>query len=260
VEHLVQIDARTGDVTQWPIIEISLTGTPANLFAEIPVRNFRAAVPSALPDDLLDEHTIIHQPRRADAPTEDEDDSDVGSDERSFEDICSDLDALLNPLYATAYTRRLNTFPTHVLVQRCEPGSYGDDDDGVTYWDIPYTLGADQEPVLGTPVQVQRNETFTPVSRAFTLPLTFEANHLTRHVATFTASTKDFGERRYREGRMLSASNMQTISDVADGLDAHAQSLRDLHQRAMARQDEAARVAFYADPELRAGQIASLDL
>jgi hypothetical protein len=199
-----------------------------------------------------------------DDPDMDGDDGDdVGTDERSFEDICSDLDGLLNPMYASAYTARLDTFPTHVLVKRCEygAGGYGpDDDEGVTYWDIPYTIGPDREPVLGTPVPVERNETFTPVARSAAAPLAFNAQLTIRHVAALTDSTKGYGERRFREGRVLSAANLKTISDTADGLEEHAKALRDLHGRATGHADTVARAALFADPETRRGLIDMLEL
>jgi cell pole-organizing protein PopZ len=194
---------------------------------------------------------------RAD-PMGDDDDDDVGTDERSFEDICSDLDALLNPMYSPAYTRRLDTFPTHVLVQRYEYDSGMDDDS--TYWDIPYTIGANLEPVLGTPVQVEHKETYTPVARAAELPIGFDAQLVIRHVSTFAGSTEDYGERRFREGRMLSASNLQTISDAADGLEGHAKKLRDLHAKASAQKDDAARAALFSDPEWVRVQLKLLEL
>lgn len=343
VEHLVQIDARSGDMVRWPIVEGSLTPVPSNLHATIAARSAEAHYEAAgipIPDEAANAMRAVwttkyidslpnssfayvepgagtdkskrHLPYKdadgkpdkahtanalarldqTDIPAsakasakkrllaaakelgidtseeaarsaamrdmDDDDDDDVGTDERSFEDICSDLDDLLNPMYATAYTCRLDTFPTHVLVKRCEYGAM--DDDAVTYWDIPYTIGPDQEPVLGTPVQVQRNETFTPVARAAEAPLSFNAQLTIRHVAALTDSTKGYGERRFREGRMLSASNLKTISDAADGLEAHAKALRDLHDRAKGAADDAARAALFANPQTRRRMLDLLEL
>jgi hypothetical protein len=364
VEHLVQINQRTGHVDRWPIVEQTMTTTPSNLLADIPVASFRSALPDALPDGLTDADTITHTATRAvwstadqndfpdssfayvedgekdsdgkttprskrhlpykdadgkpDAahvkaalsrldqtdipdnakasarkkllaaakelgietasatksadveamradPMDDDDDGDVGTDERSFEDICSDLDGLLNPMYSGAYTQRLDTFPTHVLVKRYEYGGDGyapinDPNDGCTYWDIPYTIGANLEPVLGTPVQVERNESFTPVARAAELPFGFDAQLIQRHAATFARTTEEYGERRFREGRVLSGANMQTLSDTIDGMQTHVDTLRDLHKRASARQEEAARAALYADPEWVRVQLKLLEL
>jgi hypothetical protein len=274
VEHLVQVDARSGEMLRWPIVEGSLTPTPANLYATVAARSaqehFEAAgLPVAETLALLDDAPADDTPAVRDAAMDgdDGDDGDVGTDERSFEDICSDLDRLLNPLYASAYTQRLDTFPTHVLVKRYDY-SYGGDgylplndpDDGCTYWDIPYSIGADQEPVLGTPAQVERNESFTPVARAADLPIGFDAQLVIRHVSAFADSTEGYGERRFREGRMLSASNLQTISDAADGLEEHAKKLRDLHAKASARKEDAARAAAFSDPETVRLRIKLLEL
>lgn len=347
VEHLVQVDARSGDMIRWPIVEGSLTPTPANLYATVAARSaqehyeaaglpvddaIRAVWSTAYQNDLPnssfayvepnagDDKSKRHLPYKdadgkpdaahvkaalsrldqtdipasakasakkklqaaakelgievaddaarsvtiRDADPMDGDDDDVGSDERSFEDICADLDRLLNPMYSGAYTQRLDTFPTHVLVKRYEYGdgylTINDPDDGCTYWDIPYTIGADLEPVLGAPVQVQRNESFTPVARAAEMPISFDAQLVMRHVSTFAGSTEGYGERRFREGRMLSASNLQTISDAADGLEEHAKKLRDLHAKASARKDDAARAAAFSDPETVRLRIKLLEL
>ncbi|HEY8293179.1 MAG TPA: hypothetical protein VIG44_11855, partial [Thermomicrobiales bacterium] len=97
-------------------------------------------------------------------------------------------------------------------------------------------------------------------ARSAELPIAVAATATIRHVAALTVRTKDYGERRYREGRMLSATNLKTISDTADGLEMHAKTLRDLHQRAKGEAEDAARAAYYADPAARRMQIAVLDL
>lgn len=270
VEHLVQVDARSGDMLRWPIVEGSLTPTPANLYATVAARSAQEHFAAAgLPVDEtlapLNPAPAEDAPAVRDAAMESDDeagdDDAVGGDERSFEDICGDLDRLLNPMYSGAYTERLDTFPTHVLVKRYDYGYGGaDPEDGCTYWDIPYSIGADQEPVLGAPVQVQHNESYTPVARAAALPLGFDAQLVIRHVSAFAGSTEDYGERRFREGRMLSASNLQTISDAADGLEEHAKKLRDLHAKASARKDDAARAAAFGDPETVRMRIKLLEL
>jgi hypothetical protein len=352
VEHLVQVDARSGDMIRWPIVEGSLTTVPANLYATVaarsaqehyeaaglPVDDAIRAVWSQADQDKLpnssfayvepnagDDKSKRHLPykdadgkpdaahvkaalsrldqtdipasakasakkklqaaaktlgievadsatksadvaaMRADPMDDDDDDDDVGTDERSFEDICSDLDALLNPMYSGAYTQRLDTFPTHVLVKRYEYGGDGyapinDPDDGCTYWDIPYTIGANLEPVLGAPVQVEHKETYTPVARAAELPFGFDAQLIQRHAATFARTTEEYGERRFREGRVLSGANMQTLSDTIDGMQTHVDTLRDLHKKASAKQEEAARAALYADPEWVRVQLKLLEL
>jgi hypothetical protein len=272
VEHLVQIDARSGEMLRWPIVEGSLTPTPANLYATVAARSAQEHFEAAgLPVDetlaLIDAAAPDDAPAVRDADAAQrapDDDGDVGGDERSFEDICSDLDRLLNPMYASAYTQRLDTFPTHVLVKRYDYGDTlyagADPDDGCTYWDIPYTIGADQEPVLGTPARVERNESFTPVARAADLPVGFHAQLVIRHVSAFADSTEGYGERRFREGREMSASNLQTISDAADGLEEHARKLRDLHAKASARKEDAARAAAFSDPETVRLRIKLLEL
>jgi hypothetical protein len=246
VEHLVQINARTRHVDVWPIIEGSLTPTPANLLADIPVKTFRAAVPS-LPTDLADDATITHR-------------AVTSLYERSYEDIYGDIMALINPppLFGDmpqTYNTIDALFADHVII--CRYDSDGDD----SYWDIPYTLDADLEPVLDEGNAVLVDKGYVPATaRSAELPLTIAATDTLRHVAALTVRTKDYGERRYREGRMLSASNLKTISETADGLEMHARTLRDLHQRASGEAEDAARAAYYADPDARRLQIAVLDL
>lgn len=371
VEHLVRIDARTGHVEIWPIVEQTLTTTPSNLLADIPVRNFRAAVRADLPHEITDEHIIVHNPIRAvwstafiDAlpnssfayvepnagddkskrhlPYKDKDGkpdaahvrnalarldatdipaaakarakrkllaaakelgievadessrsakteivvngtryvrADMGDDdapvtneppdasltEKSFEDIAEDINGQLNPAmgygpfgpgYAGCWFSVRRTFADHVIVCQYEPG------EDETYWRIPYTINDALEPVLapmGEWTQVQ--EAFIPVARAadVSVAMGLEAHRFATHAAAFVRYTEGLDERRYREGRMLSASNLQTVSDIADGLEAHAKTLRDLHQRATERQQEAARVAYWADPDAQAREIALLE-
>ncbi len=71
-------------------------------------------------------------------------------EEDSYEDLQGDLLDAANALLG-GMCCIVATFPGHVVVMQMEPG----DSDG-EYYDIPYTLGADKEPTLGTPAPVQR--------------------------------------------------------------------------------------------------------
>jgi hypothetical protein len=59
---------------------------------------------------------------------------------------------------------------------------------------------------------------------------------------------------------MLSRANLKTISDAADGLEAHAAALRDLHNRAKGEADDAARAAVFADPVTLRARLKLLEL
>ena len=361
VEHLVQIDARSGDVTCWPIVEGSLTPTPANLHATIAARSIFAdceAVGAAPPDDLPSDATITYDATRAvwtqkyidslpdsafayvedgadkdkskrhlpykdkagnvdaahvkaalsrldqtdipaaakaaakrklmaaaktlgidsddaarsagalwagrdagmddgdDAPTADGDLPATSLTERSFEDIRADIVTILNPPnpfgYGNVWTDVVATFADHVIVCRYENGD-GD------YYRIPYTLGASLEPVLGTPEPVEQVYVSARTA-ASTGPITLEATALIRRTAALTERTQDLGERRYREGRMLSTANLKVLDDHADHLEAAAKTIRDLTKRAKGMEAETARAAFWSDPDARKWLIAALDV
>lgn len=280
VEHLVQIDRRSGDVLRWPLIEGSMTPTPSNLLATIPVHTLRAAVRAAGMEDVdgaMDSHfgdsggTITHAPLRADGMMDDpEDVADggvgeatedaavpmVSRTEGSYEDLREDLTRLLNPaspfMVPGVWVHIIATFPGYCIACRHEEG--GDE----TYWRIAYAIGPDGEPVLGAAEQVE--EAYIPVVRALVGPLSTDLAYLARNAAALTVETKACGERRYREGRVLSSVNRKGIADTISGLRAIADELDALLQRAEREDVAAAEAARYADPEAVRLRIRLLEL
>jgi hypothetical protein len=177
--------------------------------------------------------------------------------ERSFEDIRDDISDLLNPAmpfgYCSVWSCVVATYPDYVIVARYEDG------DDCSYWKIPYILDDNEEPALGQAQQMDM--VYVPsAARSATGPLSVEAGYFTRHAVALTVRTKDLGERRIREGRMLSDANRKVLTEAHDRMGEAHQALGDLLNRANGMAEEAARAALYATPEARRWQLDILDL
>lgn len=72
----------------------------------------------------------------------------------SYEDLIDDLEDAAEEALGVMDVCVMATFPTHVVVCVMGPQMMGDEDS--TYYDIPYQLDANKEPVLGTPVAVDQ--------------------------------------------------------------------------------------------------------
>lgn len=175
--------------------------------------------------------------------------------ERSFEDIRSDLSGLLNPDNAyggDGYSSVVATYPDYVIACR-------NDDGDESYWKINYTLGIDQEPVLGdsTPMDM----VYVPAgARSSVLPLVIEATSLLRHAEALSLRTKDVSERRAAEGRVLSATIRSQVTKVSEELDATRQAFESLVAEADAREKATAEAAYFARPDVRRRAIELLEL
>lgn len=154
-----------------------------------------------------------------------------GAGEGSYEDLIQDLTRLLNPrspFTDGAYSYVVETYPEYLIACRCD---YGDDDEPYTYWRVAYLIGPDGEPrLVGEPQQVE--PAFVPVEddAGDLLPvgsLGLQATTVERLLGAFTERTKGLGERRTKEGRVLSTPNRSRISETlkrmreaCDSLDA----------------------------------------
>lgn len=120
----------TNEITSWPIVELSLTPTPAEP-RTIGVRELKslAALDSTL-SPLLESIKQVE-----------------GSYEDLREDICEAAGDLLG-----GYCNVVATFPDYAIVTT----------NGEDYFRIPYTLDSDGDPQLGTPEPVSMS--FTPMS------------------------------------------------------------------------------------------------
>ncbi len=136
VPHLVKRAGRTAsgttEITSWPVVEFSLTPTPAEprTVGIKELKSLAAIEPSF--------RSVIKAPMTT---------------EMSYEDLEEDLEEAIAESMGIDedMVETVATFPDHVIVCICEPG-----DDDMVWWDVPYTLDADHEPVLGSPTQLDQ--------------------------------------------------------------------------------------------------------
>ena len=237
MSHLVVV-AKSGHIDRWPLVEGSLTPTPCNVMArvdEATAKGHFKAIGIDLPDDPRP--ALKASPRVADDPLP------AADPERSYEDRIGDLRDLLNPpgpYGPDAWTSVLATYPDHVLACRYD---FADDGDEPAYYDIPYALGADGEPALGRPRQVE--QVWVPLKALASIaPLSSDAAHLARHAHALVERTTDLHQRRVKSGRTLSAANRTLIADAVKATTAAAEGLQALLD---ATDPEAAKAVTAAD-------------
>lgn len=223
--HLVQTTKETGHIKRWPVVEGSCTPAPANLFATVDFVTAKAhlkaagldippELEAAAPEIVAADDTTDTLPIAAKA-------AKVISLDGSYEDLQADLADALNPKpaygYADCHTAVLATFPDAVIV--CTYNYEAEDDDErQTYWRIPYTIGEDGDPVLGTPTAL--DQVYIPTAKAAVGNLARDALSLSRQAAALRQRSEDLAQRRAADGRPLSAHNQKALTDLVSALDS----------------------------------------
>jgi hypothetical protein len=242
--HLVDVDHKSGAIKRWPVVEGSLTPTPANLLATVDVataqRHFdMAGIKTTFPKPLAVVKASLHESLPAVKSAMD----------GSYEELIEDLNELLNPMSpfggSDCYSYVLATFPGYAYVSRCEQDS-GD----CTYWRVAYTVDALGEPVLGEAVQQEQTYVPVTVAKAVTVPISIHAKSITRLAAGLAERTKGLSERRIKEGRVLSDSNRQKIAACCDTMAASLKELQGLLDSTVPQTAKAAIVRRLQDAEL----------
>jgi hypothetical protein len=233
--HLVR-RGKGGELTRWPWVELSLTPTPANLFATVqPVdaeKHYKAAgldFATKAPADSI--------PALGD---------DGDAPEGSLEDLLQDLTRALNAgsmfspaPFGDAYAYPVATFMPNTdgycIVKVCQY-DYDGEADAPPFYRVEFSIGPDLEPVLGaaTPYDLAYIPATPDDGEAKSgdpldaLPLVLAAE-LTRNLAAVvTARTRDVQERRVKEGRTLSTANKERLQALFDAITEGLSSLGDL--------------------------------
>lgn len=214
--HLVAADHKSGEITRWPWVELSLTPTPANLLATVDVataeKRFAAA---GIKADLAALKDLPAMPTPVDGE---------GGDppHGSYEDlICVLCDLVCTAFGGGAWI--LATFPDYCVAVVLEAGETDPD-----YYEIAYTVDpATGEPALGEMREVQR--VYVPAPAPLDdAPLAIQAARLTDLTGTLLERTQGLQQRRAREQRPLSAANRAALERSATALDGHLAALRAL--------------------------------
>lgn len=213
MSHLVQT-AKSGEILRWPWTELSLTPSPANLYATLdqptaekhwqeaglPVKALREFV-KALPTE-----PVVSSGRNGYDPPE-----------GSYEALIRKLDRAVNALLCPGYSYDddlwcyvIATFPDYLIA--C---AYGN---GVRYYQIEYTLGADGAITLGECREAQL--AYIPVDDlpADEAPMAVMSAHTIRSATALLERTKDLRERRARDRRALSDQHRDRVKATRDRL------------------------------------------
>lgn len=231
--HLVK-RGKGGELLRWPLVEESLTPTPANLFATV------------APAEVAKHYKSAGLAFKADAIPAIGDDGDAP--EGSLEDLLQDLTRVLNAgsmfaaaPFGDAYAYPVATFMPNVagycLVRVC---SY-DENDGEQppFYRVEFAIDADGEPVLGASApydlayvpaipeadEAGMGKSGTPLDA---MPLVLAAELARNLAAVVAARTKDVQQRRVKSGRVLSSANRQRLQALADAMKAAQGDLEEL--------------------------------
>jgi hypothetical protein len=263
--HLVQEDHKTGEIKRWPWVEMSLTPTPANIYAELEY----ARVAPHLRSIGIDADAVL-----ATLAAKAEELDGAGADDAtrsaplrsadkidgSYEDLMGDLREKLNakgPFAGDSYSSIVATFADHVLVCRydydCDDG-----DDMETFWEVQYTLDEQGEPVLGDARQME--QTYQPVAarKSAAGPLILDAQRLALHAKALSQRTEDLATRRMAEARSISGGNRKALDLAIESADVALGTLRNALSGADRVRDEAVKAAALRSPAAMQQQVALL--
>lgn len=208
VEHLFAA-SKDGEILRWPWIELSLTPTPANLFAKIDQptaeKHWQAFGGAPAVKSLTDRlKALPSEPVPAGGR------DGYGAPDGSYEALICKLNRAVNALLCPSYTYDddlwcyvIATFQDYVTVCR-----YGN---GVQYFQVEYTLGADGTITLGDSRQVEL--AYVPVEDlpSDEAPLAVMSAHTIRSARTLLERTRDLRERRAKEHRPLSQGHTDRV-------------------------------------------------
>ncbi len=137
VERVKGIRPGVSEIVKWGIIEASLTSTPAEPRC-LGIRELKSLT------KLTPQLTKLLKATGG-----------TSLQEASYEDLQGDLQDAACEALNVPYVVVSATYPDHVIVMVSDGMDTDTDDEDSTYWDFPYTLGDDGEPVLGDPKPVQ---------------------------------------------------------------------------------------------------------
>lgn len=210
VGHLVEM-TRSGEILRWPWVELSLTPTPANLFATIDQPTAEKHwQDSGLPVKTLTDR--IKALPSSPTPVDGECGYPRGSYEALQHHIRRGAERLLAPMGWDTYVYVAATFPSYAVIAK------SDWDEMTTDWfEVSYELDAQGMPVLGESRRVER--VYVPATE----PLPVEgmaamSAHTLRSATTLLERTKDLRARRAAEGRPLSDANRARLESVRAAL------------------------------------------
>lgn len=210
IAHLVEV-AGGGEIRSWPIVEMSLTPTPAEpRTLGVAVLDDPAPEPAvaAKAADPVPDAAAKHGPM-------------LGSFEERRAKVSSAINAALaaTPGYYYAYPEA--TYDDRCVVEvstETAEGQYA-----YRYAEYPYSVDADGAVTLGEPAEVA--PAFVPTRSVPAESLADQALRLARRSATLAADTKGLLERRAGEGRDLSDRNRKALTRGVDGLRLSAAEL-----------------------------------
>ncbi len=227
--HLVDVDAK-GNIKRWPWVELSLTPTPSNLLAKVDLATAKAhlkAIDVELPLEAEPVAAVEPTPEpTAEHPTKA---IDLKALSGSYEDLLAKLNAAINPPNPFAgsqvsdrWTSIEATFPGYFIASIHQNG------EEETY-QVAYTQNDDGSVTLGkmTPVE----ETYKPLAKSAGLLPDHLSDHallVSAYAAALAQRTKDLGERRIKEGRVISAANRARLTECVTTMGAAMTALQTL--------------------------------
>lgn len=138
-----------------------------------------------------------------------------GPADGSFEALSADLSEAFTarqvPEGQYGFAMVLATYSDHFVA-----ALYRADENEPTYWDVPYTRGADG-PAIGDPKQVEAQTTFVPV-KGFGIPYDLHEAQVRADVRGFLTRTKAGAAIRMKEGRAISTARRTRMEGVATSL------------------------------------------
>jgi hypothetical protein len=212
MSHLAQV-SKSGEILRWPLVEGTLTPTPANPLATVDFATAKAhfkAIDVEIPGHL--------------AP--DPEPATLKALSGSYEELIDRLSAAINPHNpfdsGERYAFVMATFPDHFIARLHEHGE-------VMTYRCAYTIEEDGTIRLGKMTEVEE----TYVAKATVAGLVPErlAEHgelVSAYAAALAQRTKDLSERRVKEGRILSPANRQRLGRCLDTLQLAGDEMRAL--------------------------------
>ncbi len=208
--HLVKVDNKTGEILRWPVVEGSLTPTPANLLATVgmaEVTKHYKALDLDVPESL---QATLESDRQATQP---EPLADLKALPGSYEDLLAKLNQAINPFNPFANPGRYAfveaTFPDYFIAE------LHDGQESKTYR-VAYSVEGDQV-TLGKMTEVE--ETYVPVAKAIDFsdqPIAAHTQFCTAMLAGLVVRTEGHFEARNKAGRRVSTPTRQILLEARD--------------------------------------------
>lgn len=216
MRHLVDINIKSGEILRWPVIEGSLTPTPANPIADVDFATVKAhydSIGSELPteDELAAKITPAHK---------------MASWEeirRQCQNKLTEKMSSADPFGSApnAYVYIEDTYSGHVVACVSKNGEE-------KYFSVPFTLDeSGNVGDMGTAQEVE--EIYVPVKPSMdSMPMSVHADMAKSYATSLLTRTKDLQERRTKEGRELSSANREHLAGWLSEMDGACNEIRSL--------------------------------